>query len=132
MFREDKVCATKKEEEKKEKLQSTCQFCYRMFLNKNACDRHEKKIHNENKDTDEASYLKKNVEGFDKKCPHCKRCFKYEFSRVDYVKRFHSDVDMDEKDVTEHRCNLCEEFFNHRIFLKRLMISHSEVVPGNH
>ena len=66
------------------------------------------------------------MEGFDKKCPHCKRCFKYEFSREDHVKRFHSDVDMDEKDLTEHRCNLCEELFNHRISLKRHMISHSE------
>ena len=77
-----------------------------MFLNKNACDRHVKKIHNENKDADEASDLKTNVEGFDKKCPHCKRCFKYEFSREDHVKRFHSDVDMDEKDVTETWCNV--------------------------
>ena len=42
------------------------------------------------------------------------------------MKRFHSDVDMDEKDVTEHRCNLCKELFNHRISLKRHMISHSE------
>ena len=76
MDKSNKKCSEKtkeylkqKEEEKKEKLQkerakkrknqSTCQFCYRMFLNKNACDRHVKKIHNENKDADEASYLKK-------------------------------------------------------------------------
>ena len=99
MFREDKVCATSqdkiyKERAKKRKNQSTCQFCYIMFLNKNACDRHVKKIHNENKVADEASYLKKNVEGFDKKNPHCKRCFKYKFSMEDHVKRFHSHVDI--------------------------------------
>ena len=57
---EEKKEKLQKERAKKRKNQSTCQFCYRMFLNKNACDRHVKKIHNENKDAAEASYLIRN------------------------------------------------------------------------
>ena len=56
---------TQKEEEEQERLQKektekritqvTCTFCYRMFLNKNACDRHIKVKHSEKKDADEGS-----------------------------------------------------------------------------
>ena len=135
MKKEVDMYLTQKEEEQQERLQKektekritqlTCTFCYRMFLNKNACDRHIKVKHSEKKDAVEESHFKKNVAGFDKKCPHCKRCFKYEFSREDHIQRFHSDID-EEEDATEHRCNVCEKLFNHRISLKRHMLLHSE------
>ena len=114
MKKEVDVYMTQKEEEEQERLQKektekritqvTCTFCYRMFLNKNACIRHLTVQHNEKKDADEGSYLKKNVAGFERKCPNCKRCSKYEFSRENHIKRFFSDV---EEDATEHRCNVC-------------------------
>ena len=125
---------SKKEEEEKEKrqqekrgkrkMQATCNFCYRMFLNKNACNRHIERMHSKKEDSDKVSNLTKNMEGYDKKCPHCKRYFKYEFSREYHVKKFHSDID--NEDETEHKCDVCEKLFNHRISLKRHMISHSE------
>ena len=107
-------------------MQETFKFRFSMFSNKNACDRHVKKMHSEKEDSDKVSNLKKNVEGFNKKCPYCKRYFKYEFSREDHVKRFHCDIDLEEGAATEYTCDICKTLFKHRISLKRHMILHSE------
>ena len=124
-----------KEEEKRKKerveerqMQRTCKFCYRMFANKNSCDRHVKKIHSEKVDSVEASNLTKKLEeGFKKKCPYCKRYFKYEFSRESHVKRFHhSDNNKEEDEMEENCCDVCNKVFVHKISLKRHMDVHSQ------
>ena len=100
-----------------------------MFAIQNSCDRHVKKIHSEQLDSVEApveiSNLKKKLEeGFNKKCPHCKRYFKYELSRECHVNKFHhSDNNNKEEEdaLEEYRCDVCN-----KISLKRHMVSHSE------
>ena len=118
----------KKEKAEERKLQETCKLCYRMFANKNSCARHVKMIHHD--ESVELSNLKKKLEeGFNKKCPHCEKYFKYEYSREDHVNRFHNS-DNDNKEVKdafeEYRCDLCNKLFTLKVNLKRHMVSHNE------
>ena len=108
------------------KRNATCPLCYRMFSGKDACNRHIRGLHSESGEAVRVSSQNKarDREGYDRKCPHCSRYFKFEFSRKYHVKTFHSKIES--ADSTEHKCTLCEKLFNHRISLKRHMKSHSE------
>lgn len=124
---EEEMKKIEKEKFEKRKLQETCQFCYKMFVNKISCDRHVKKLHSDKLDSEETSILAKKVEdGFDKKCPHCNRYFKYEFSRENHVKRFHNSADKEDT-MEEYRCDVCNKVYIHKISLKRHMVLHSQV-----
>ena len=81
-------------------------------------------MYSEKEDSDKVSNLKKNIEGFNKKCPYCKRYFKYEISRESHVKRFHHSDNNKEDEMEENCCDVCNKVFVHKISLKRHMVLH--------
>lgn len=97
----------------------TCDICYYKFSNQSAKNRHMIRKHGQNrqevKEKDTSEYIEK--------CPHCKRCFKYDFSLKYHVERFHSQI---AEDHTQLVCQKCDKVFKHKTSLKRHLEGHSE------
>lgn len=113
--------------DEKRELGLTCTICFHTFANESSCKRHMQGKHG--KVRHEATV--KDKTGFDKKCPHCNRFFKYEFSREYHVERFHSKDDKTETcstldEASSFVCKKCEKVFRHKPSLKRHMITHDE------
>ena len=69
---------------------------------------------------------------FTKKCPKCKKCFKYEFSLTYHVDKFHKEKDDsgsnldDDESSSIFECKTCGKVFKHQPSLKRHMKTHME------
>ena len=115
-----------KHKEERQNRNETCTICFRMFYDHGTRNRHMKLMHGK-------TVASRDNTGYNKKCSHCDRIFKYEFSLVYHTEKFHSKKTTKE---TVHNsadpssslfeCKVCGSVFKHEPSLKRHMKTHQK------